>query len=345
MGGHAERQVPQGNKGGKIGLFQRGAVDGLSMVVPHGDPDYYGARGAIAIARPASGQADTTVDLDGFFGLHPAMAPLKPLWDARRLAIVHACGSPDATRSHFDAQDYMETATPGIKSTPDGWLNRYLHAREHEKATPFRAVALASQLPRALQGIAPALAMGNTVVLKPAEFTSLTALRFAELCDLASRYGIRAHLEFMVWTDAKDLVQAAWIVERAGRDDGGILVDAFHFSRSRCRIADIARVPPARFGYMQLGDVPAAVPPTMDAILAEARAERRFPGEGELDLAALVGALPPGIPVSVEVPTVELAKSMPALERARRAIAGARAVLGQVGDAPGRPSAAAAVAR
>ena len=169
--------------------------------------------------------------------------------------------------------------------------------------------------------------------------------RFAELCDLASRYGIRAHLEFMVWTDAKDLVQAARIVERAGRDDGGIVVDAFHFSRSRCRMADIARVPPARFGYMQLGDVPAAVPPTMDAILAEARAERCVPGEGELDLVALVGALPPGIPVSVEVPTVELAKSMPALERARRAIAGARAVLAQVGDAPGRTSAAAAVAR
>ena len=78
-----------------------------------------------------------------------------------QLAIVHACGSPDATRSHFDAQDYMETATPGVKSTPDGWLNRYLHAREHEAATPFRAVALAPQLPRALQGTEPALAIGQ----------------------------------------------------------------------------------------------------------------------------------------------------------------------------------------
>ena len=73
--------------------------------------------------------ADAAVDLDGFFGLHPRLAPLKPLWDARQLAIVHACGSPDATRSHFDAQDYMETRTPGVKSTQDGWLNRYLHAQ------------------------------------------------------------------------------------------------------------------------------------------------------------------------------------------------------------------------
>ena len=154
--------------------------------------------------------------------------------------------------------------------------------------------------------------------------------RFAELCDLASRYGIRPHLEFMAWTDAKDLVQGARIVERAGRENGGVLIDAFHFSRSRCRLADIARVPAERFGYMQLGDAPAAIPPTLEAILAEARAERRFPGEGELDLAALVGALPPGIPVSVEAPTAGLAKTMPAIDRARRAIAGARSVLARV---------------
>src|SRR6185295_6219625 len=82
-----------------IAIFQRGAVDGLSMVVPHGDPDYYSSRGSIAIARPAPGTADATVDLDGFFGLHPALAPLKPLWDDRRLAVVHACGSPDTTGS------------------------------------------------------------------------------------------------------------------------------------------------------------------------------------------------------------------------------------------------------
>ena len=143
-----------------ITIFQRGAVDGLNMIVPFGERHYYAARPSLAIARPG-GAADSAIDLDGFFGLHPRLAPLKPFYDARQLAIVHACGSPDGTRSHFDAQDYMETATPGVKSTQDGWLNRYLHAREHQAATPFRAVALAPQLPRSLQGPAPALAIGQ----------------------------------------------------------------------------------------------------------------------------------------------------------------------------------------
>jgi uncharacterized protein (DUF1501 family) len=143
-----------------ITIFQRGAVDGLNMVVPFGEREYYSARPSIAIRRPDR-TAESAVDLDGFFGLHPRLAPFEPLFDAGQLAIVHACGSPDGTRSHFDAQDYMETATPGVKSTPDGWLNRCLHAREHEARTPFRAVALAPQLPRSLQGTAPALAIGQ----------------------------------------------------------------------------------------------------------------------------------------------------------------------------------------
>jgi uncharacterized protein (DUF1501 family) len=157
-----------------ITVFQRGAVDGLNMVVPFGERAYYGARPSIAIAQP--GRPDSAIDLDGFFGLHPRMASLKPLWASRQMAIVHACGSPDTTRSHFDAQDYMESGTPGVKSTEDGWLNRYLKVRRKEEAstsqsvatataaaaakdTPFRAVALTSQLPRTLQGTAPALAM------------------------------------------------------------------------------------------------------------------------------------------------------------------------------------------
>jgi uncharacterized protein (DUF1501 family) len=144
-----------------ITIFQRGAVDGLNMIVPFGEHEYYAARPSLAIARPGGAVADCAIDLDGFFGLHPRLAPLKPLYEARQLAIVHACGSPDGTRSHFDAQDYMETATPGVKSTEDGWLNRYLHAREHQAATPFRAVALAPQLPRALRGAEPALAIGQ----------------------------------------------------------------------------------------------------------------------------------------------------------------------------------------
>jgi len=142
-------------------LFQRGAVDGLNMVVPHGDPFYYRERPRIAIPRPgANGGA---LNLDGHFGLHPALAPLQALYHNGSLAIVHAVGSPEDTRSHFDAQDYMETGTPGLKSTPDGWLNRYLglrHAREHQD-TPFRGVAIGPQLPRALRGAAPALAIDN----------------------------------------------------------------------------------------------------------------------------------------------------------------------------------------
>ena len=143
-----------------IAVFQRGAVDGLSVVVPFGEREYYRARPGIAVPAPRSGD-DGAIDLDGFFGLNPRLAPLAPLWSARRLAIVHACGSPDSTRSHFDAQDYMETATPGVKRTQDGWLNRYLQARRDEQAAPFRAVALAQQMPRALQGPASAVAVSD----------------------------------------------------------------------------------------------------------------------------------------------------------------------------------------
>jgi len=143
-----------------IAIFQRGAVDGLSVVVPYGESEYYRARPSIAIPRPNSGDS-AAIDLDGFFGFNPRLQPLKPLWDAKQLAVVHACGSPDSTRSHFDAQDYMESATPGVKSTSDGWLNRYLQAQHAEQSTPFRAVALTSQLPRMLQGTAPALAVSQ----------------------------------------------------------------------------------------------------------------------------------------------------------------------------------------
>ena len=143
-----------------IAIFQRGAVDGLSVVVPFGENDYYRARPSIAIARPNTGDT-AALDLDGFFGFNPRLQPLKPFWDRRDLAIVHACGSPDSTRSHFDAQDYMETATPGMKGTGDGWLNRYLQAHHVEPESSFRAVALTSQLPRVLQGSAPALAMNQ----------------------------------------------------------------------------------------------------------------------------------------------------------------------------------------
>ncbi len=153
---------------------------------------------------------------------------------------------------------------------------------------------------------------------------------FAAFCELAARHGLGANLEFMPWTDAKDLPQAARIVEAAGRANGGVLIDPFHFSRSRSRIEHIAAVPPSRFRYLQFCDVPAAIPPTMDAILAEARAERLFPGEGELDLIGLLRAVPRDLPLSVEVPTATLARSVSAVERARRALAATRRVLAQL---------------
>ena len=141
-----------------VAIFQRGAVDGLSMVMPFGDPGYAGVRPSIGLQAPRRGDLDRAGDLDGFFALHPALSPLVPLWTSRTLAIVHACGSPDTTRSHFDAQDYMESGTPGVKSTSDGWLARAIGARP-ATSTPFRAVAIGPVLPRTLQGDVGAVSM------------------------------------------------------------------------------------------------------------------------------------------------------------------------------------------
>ncbi len=142
-----------------ITIFQRGAVDGLNMVVPFGESDYYKLRPTIGIAKPNSNGG--AVNLDGFFGVHPALKPLEKFWRNKQLAVVHSAGSPDNTRSHFDAQDYMESGTPGIKSTRDGWLNRVLQTENETEVSPFRAVAINQQIPRSLVGRAPAVAMTN----------------------------------------------------------------------------------------------------------------------------------------------------------------------------------------
>jgi uncharacterized protein (DUF1501 family) len=142
-----------------VAIFQRGAADGISMVVPFGDRYYAAARPQIAIPEPVRGSDDRTIDLDGFFGLHPSLASLKPIYDEGHLAIVHAVGSPDTTRSHFDAQDYMESGTPGNKSFSDGWLNRFLQSNPEQDASAFRAVALTATVPRSLAGPAPSVAM------------------------------------------------------------------------------------------------------------------------------------------------------------------------------------------
>ena len=165
-------------------IFQRGAVDGLSMVVPFGDGAYHRMRRSIAIPSPRRGDSATALDLDGHFGLHPALEPLYALYQSKQMSIVQAVGSPHPTRSHFDAQDFMETGTPGVKSTSEGWLNRVLQSTEcgcdgrtlaggvapaadhaagqvgmaSDLAT-LRGVAMASSLPRSLAGRHPTLAI------------------------------------------------------------------------------------------------------------------------------------------------------------------------------------------
>ena len=148
-----------GKKKVLVTIFQRGAVDGLNMLAPHGDSEYYNLRPSIAVKKP--GQTDGAIKLDGTFGLNPAMAAFEPFWKSGQLAAITAVGSPDNTRSHFDAQDYMESATPGNKGTKDGWLNRLLQANAEKDASPFRAVSMTQSLPRALYGKAPSVAMTN----------------------------------------------------------------------------------------------------------------------------------------------------------------------------------------
>ena len=151
--------TPASGKKQLVVLFQRGAADGLNIVVPFAEPNYYRLRPSIAIPEPRRGGADCAVDLDGFFGLHPGLATLASMFHKNELAIVHATGSPDPTRSHFDAQDFMESGTPGVKATEDGWLNRALENVPVENASPFRAVAMGASLPRMLRGSAAAIAL------------------------------------------------------------------------------------------------------------------------------------------------------------------------------------------
>jgi uncharacterized protein (DUF1501 family) len=199
-----------GNARGKVlvVLFQRGAADALNVVVPHGEKAYYSMRPTIAVPRPASGAANTAIDLDGFFGLHPSLSPFKRLWDDGILAPVHAVGSPSNTRSHFDAQDYMESGTPDNKGTRDGWLNRYLAVRgtcdechlndtrtsvemsaktdgsKQPATSAFRAVSMTPQTPRILEGSAATVSMNSLD-----EFTIRTNGTQAERIEALYRTG------------------------------------------------------------------------------------------------------------------------------------------------------------
>ena len=138
-----------------VAIFQRGGMDGISAVIPHGDADYYHHRSRLAIPEPEDGSDQTGIDLDGFFGLHPSLRPLRDLWDEKALAIVHAVGSPDPTHSHFEAMDYMERGTPGEKSIPTGWIGRHLQTASWQNDSPFRAVGMGGVMQSALRGPIP----------------------------------------------------------------------------------------------------------------------------------------------------------------------------------------------
>jgi uncharacterized protein (DUF1501 family) len=176
------RMAAQGKSGRKVlvAIFQRGAADGLNVVVPFFEPRYYQVRPSIAIAQP--GRPNGAIDLDGRFALHPALQPLKGLWDSRQLAIIHAAGSHDATRSHFDAQDFMECGTPGTKRE-DGWLNRAL-TPVAPNSSPVRAIASGAQLPKTLQGSRGAIAVDSLPKFQVADKSTADVLEHMYLSSL-----------------------------------------------------------------------------------------------------------------------------------------------------------------
>jgi uncharacterized protein (DUF1501 family) len=234
-------------KGRLVVVFLRGAVDGLNVVVPHAEPAYYDARPTIAIGRLNSDGG--VQDLDGFFGLHPALAPLMPLWSERTLAFVHACGSPDPTRSHFDAQDYMESGTPGIKSTHDGWLNRVL-AQLPGGHAPTEALSLGPTLPRILSGKLPVanLPLGRAAARplpldRPMVETAFDRLYGgADALSVAYREG-RASRAKLLTDLQRDMVEA---------DAGAPLPQGF--SDDTGRLAHLIRRDPSiRVAFMALG--------------------------------------------------------------------------------------------
>jgi uncharacterized protein (DUF1501 family) len=212
-GGAWAATVAQPTRRKLVVVMLRGAVDGMNVVAPYGDANYRVLRPTIGLERP--GGEGGALDLDGYFGLHPALAPLQPLWQQKKLAFVHASGSPDATRSHFDAQDYMESATPGNKNTPDGWMNRALAALPGQ-STPSRALALGPTLPRILSGSAPAINLPNgaaatkaTVLDRPAIGAAFDAL-YANNDRFGRAYqdGRSAHREVMEASESREMKAA-----------------------------------------------------------------------------------------------------------------------------------------
>ena len=233
-----------------VTVFLRGAIDGLNVVVPFAEPDYYFSRPSIAIPRPGA-EPDAALDLDMFFGLHPRLSRLLPLYRQGALAVVHGCGSPHGTRSHFDAQDYLESGTPGVKSTADGWLNRYLAASATADATPFRGVAVTQQRPRALYGAAPTLTMSdlNRFGLSPERNTAA----FRE--SLADRYRITG--DDTLGQAGRDAFEALRLLESVRVDaapDHGATYPPGAFGRSLRQIASLIKADVGlQIGFAELG--------------------------------------------------------------------------------------------
>jgi uncharacterized protein (DUF1501 family) len=196
-----------------IVVLLRGAVDGLNVVVPYGERAYHDARNSIAMGRPGSDGG--AIDLDGYFGVHPELADLVPLWQQGTLAFVHAAGSPDATRSHFEAQEYMESGTPGTHATDDGWMNRLLSVLPGPH-TPTQAISFGPTLPRILSGKLPATNQptGRNALRKQALDRPAVADAFAQLysgsdvLSQAYREGRAAHSEIMA-SMADEMTQSA----------------------------------------------------------------------------------------------------------------------------------------
>jgi uncharacterized protein (DUF1501 family) len=164
-----------------ISIFQRGAADGLNIVVPFSERRYYELRPSIALPEP--GKSGGVIDLDGHFGLHPSLQQLKPLWDTGQLAIIHAAGSPDSTRSHFEAQDQMESGTPG-KTMDDGWLNRALPP-VNAGVSPIRAIAMGAKMPRTLRGVRGGIAVSDLALFqtRSPELSTMLESMYASTAD------------------------------------------------------------------------------------------------------------------------------------------------------------------
>jgi uncharacterized protein (DUF1501 family) len=229
-------------------VMLRGAVDGLNVVAPVGDMNYLRLRPTIALA--ASGSEGGAIDLDGYFGMHPALAPLQPFWQQKTLAFVHASGSPDATRSHFDAQDYMESATPGRKNTPDGWMNR-LVALLPGASTPSRALSIGPLMPRILSGASAAINLPNGAAATRANILDRPVIgaAFDQLYANHERFG-RAYQD---GKDAhKEVMDASASGEMKLADGGAPLPNGF--PGDAARLATLMRSDPKiQLAFVALG--------------------------------------------------------------------------------------------